>query len=97
MPDLSRAQAILMIPSALRVHSDGRGRLPVHARTVGEALQLAGQEHESLLQHILTRDGQLRPFVNIFVRQEDVRHLHGLETRLREGDMVMVVPSVAGG
>lgn len=86
-----------MIPSALRMHSGGQGRLPVRAITVGEALERAGQAHQSLLQHILTRDGQLRPFVNVFVRQEDVRHLHGLDTRLQDGDMVMIVPSVAGG
>lgn len=86
-----------MIPSALRMHSAGQGRLSVQAGTVREALQVAGQVHESLLQHILTRDGQLRPFVNIFVRQEDVRHMRGLETRLQEGDTVMIVPSVAGG
>ena len=47
--------------------------------------------------HILTRDGQLRPFVKVFVRNRDVRDLDGLDTRLVDGDEVLIVPSVAGG
>lgn len=97
MPDLPDHPITLAIPSALRAYCAGRSRLLVRAATVGRALDAAGQEHAGLLQHILTRDGQLRPFVNVFVRQEDVRHLQGLETPLHVGDTVMIVPSVAGG
>lgn len=93
----TRPRITLLVPSALRMHSMGESRLSVQAATVGEALDEAGQEHDSLMQHVLTRDGHLRPFVNIFVRREDVRHLQGLGTRLHDGDTVMIVPSVAGG
>lgn len=92
------AHVVLHLPSALRMHSQGRARLNLRAATVREALHAAGREHDTLLQHIMTRDHQhLRPFVNVFVRQDDIRNLQGLDTRLRQGDTVMVVPSVAGG
>ena len=87
----------LLIPSALRMHCGGARTLVAAAPTVGQALAAAGADHPSLLQHILTRDGQLRPFVKVFVRESDVRDLDGLDTALAEGDVVAIVPSVAGG
>lgn len=90
-------QVTLLIPAALRMHCDGAERLDVAATTVRDALAVAGHRHPALLQYILTRDGRLRPFVKVFVRQRDVRDLDGLATRLAGGDTVMIVPAVAGG
>lgn len=87
----------LLVPAALRVHGDGAGALTVDAPTVRAALALADRHQDGLLQHILTRDGQLRPFVRIFVRENDIRDLDGLDTALHDGETVTIVPSVAGG
>lgn len=87
----------LLVPAALRVHGDAAGTLTVDAPTVRAALALAGEHQDGLLQHILTRDGQLRPFVRIFVRENDIRDLDGLDTVLNDGETVAIVPSVAGG
>ncbi len=87
----------LLIPAALRMHSGGADQLDVDAATVRDALAVAGARHDALLQHVLTRDGKLRPYVKVFVRSNDVRDLDGLDTPLIDGDTVMIVPSVAGG
>jgi adenylyltransferase/sulfurtransferase len=91
------ARVTLLIPAALRMHSDGADRLDVNASTVRAAIAAAGERYESLSQYVLARDGKLRPFVNVFVRNNDVRDLEGLDTTLVDGDTVMIVPAVAGG
>lgn len=87
----------LFIPAALRMHCSGADRLTLNAATVRAALNEAGARHPSLLQYVLTRDGLLRPFVKVFVRNNDVRDMDGLDTPLVDGDEVLIVPSVAGG
>ncbi len=87
----------LLVPAALRMHCDGADQLEVDAATVRDVLAAAGARHGALLQHVLTRDGKLRPYVKLFVRSNDVRDLDGLDTPLADGDTVMIVPSVAGG
>lgn len=79
------------------MHTDGAAEIEVDAATVRDALAAAGARHDALLQHVLTRDGTLRPYVKLFVRSNDVRDLEGLDTPLVGGDAVMIVPSVAGG
>lgn len=96
------ARVTLLIPAALRMHCEGVDRLEVGAATVRDALAAAGERHPSLLQYVLTRgdalhDRKLRPFVKVFLRNNDVRDLEGLDTPLADGDTVMIVPSVAGG
>lgn len=90
-------QVTLLIPAALRMHTDGAETLAVEAATVRAALAAAGERYDSLLQHVMTRNGKLRPFVNLFVHNDDVRRLQGLDTPLAAGDVLMIVPSVAGG
>lgn len=87
----------LLIPAALQAHAGGADALTVDADTVRVALEAARERHEPLVQHILTRDGRLRPFVKVFVRNSDVRDLNGLDTPLTDGETVVIVPSVAGG
>lgn len=90
-------RATLLIPAALRTHCAGADRLDVQAATVRAALVAAGERHPAFLQYVLARDGVLRPFVNVFLRGSNVRDLQGLDTRLADGDTLMIVPSVAGG
>ncbi len=85
------------LPAALRALADGRARLELEADRVGTALARLGDLHPHVLSRILTRGGELRPHVNLFVNEADVRHEQGLETPLSDGDSLLVVPSVAGG
>lgn len=85
------------IPSALRGFTDGHAELSVQGASVRDALLDAGRRHELLLARILTRGGELRPYVNIFLDDQDIRALDGLETPTRGHRELIVVPSVAGG
>lgn len=90
-------QATLLIPAALRMHTGGADALAVDADNVRTALAVASRQHAALAQHVLTRAGELRPYVKVFVRHTDVRDLQGLDTPLVDGDTLAIVPSVAGG
>lgn len=85
------------LPAALRVLAENRATIEARGETVAQALDDVGQRHPLLLRRILTRGGQLRPHVNLFVNETDIRHCQGLDTALGQGDVLVVVPSVAGG
>jgi molybdopterin converting factor small subunit len=85
------------VPSQLRTLTGGTGEVVVEALTVREALAAVDQLHPGLASRILDDEGNLRRFVNIFVADEDVRFLDGLDTGLSAGTTVSLVPAVAGG
>jgi adenylyltransferase/sulfurtransferase len=55
------------------------------------------QQHPTLRQHLFNGEGELRPFVNLFLNDEDIRHLQGLDTPVKPEDRLMIIPSIAGG
>jgi molybdopterin converting factor small subunit len=59
---------------------------------VGEAIQDVTQRYPALAPHLFNGDGELRPFVNLFLNQDNVKDLHGLETPLKDDDRLMLVP-----
>lgn len=85
------------IPTALRPYADNQASLAVEATTVGEAMQKLTETFPRLRQHLFKEDGQLRSFVNLYLGDEDVRHLQGLDTPLAPDAELTIVPSVAGG
>ena len=87
----------IMIPSALRRFVGSRDSVQVEATTVGEALAKLVAEHGDLQKHLFDEGGRLRSFVNIYVNDEDVRYLAQDDTALSPGDVVSIVPSIAGG
>jgi adenylyltransferase/sulfurtransferase len=64
---------------------------------VGEALAALTTKFSDLKKHLFSDDGRLRSFVNVYVNDEDIRYLQKDQTRLKEGDTVSIVPSIAGG
>jgi len=84
------------IPTQLRAVTDGEAELKVEGSTVGEALDAVFAQHDGLRDRI-TQDGDLRRFVNVYVNDEDVRFTGSLETALKDGDAVTILPAVAGG
>lgn len=88
---------IVRIPTQLRSLSGGVGELKVEGGTVGEALEAANAMCPGLGERILDETGQLRRFVNVFLSDEDVRFLQGLDTKVKDGQTVSIVPAVAGG
>ena len=85
------------VPSQLRTLSGGRAELQVEGASVGEVLKALDAAHPGFADRLFDESGQLRRFVNVFVAEEDVRFLDGLETTVAEGQTVSIVPAVAGG
>lgn len=87
----------LRIPTPLQPYADDQRALTEEAVSVGDLLDTLAARHGPLVQRIRTRDGSLRPYVNLYLHNTDIRDLDGLATPLAEGDEVLVMPSVAGG
>jgi MoaD family protein len=86
----------LTIPTQLRQHTAGVSEISASGRTVKEALDDLVRQHPAV-QERLFADGQVRRFVNLFLNDEDVRYLDGLDTAIKDGDQLAIIPSVAGG
>lgn len=85
------------IPTPLRSLTGGIGEVVVEGADLREVVANLDAAHPGIGERLLTEDGQLRRFVNVFVRDEDVRFQQGLDTAVDEGDTVSIVPAVAGG
>ncbi|HEX2038805.1 MAG TPA: ubiquitin-like small modifier protein 1 [Acidimicrobiales bacterium] len=85
------------IPTQLRTLTGGAGEVTADGSTVGEVLKALDAAHPGLGERLFDEDGKLRRFVNVFVADEDVRFLDGLDTGVSEGQTVSIVPAVAGG
>jgi molybdopterin converting factor small subunit len=85
------------VPTQLRTLTGGTGEVPVDGSTVGEALKALDAAYPGFGERLFDEGGQLRRFVNVFVADEDVRFLQGLDTPVAEGQTVSIVPAVAGG
>jgi molybdopterin converting factor small subunit len=81
----------------LRAYTEGEAQLKVEANTVGEALNELTAQFPSLRPHLYNDAGDLRPYVNLFVNDEDVRTLQGEQTAIQDSDTLMILPSIAGG
>src|SRR5919197_5020153 len=87
----------VFIPTALRQFAGDRAEVAVDARTVGEALDKVTGEHAELRRHLYSEQGALRNFVNVYVNDEDIRAAQRLDTPVKEGDTISIVPAIAGG
>ena len=85
------------IPAPLRGYTGGRTEVEVAAGSVAAALQELATTFPPMRRHLFSDDGRLRSFVNVYVNEEDVRWLEGERTPLRDGDRLVIVPSIAGG
>jgi sulfur-carrier protein len=89
--------ARILIPTPLRQYAGNKDAVELNGRTVGELLGALTSEYDELRRHLYTGEGKLRSFVNIYVNDEDIRHLEKEATRVSERDTVSIVPSIAGG
>ena len=85
------------IPTALRQFTGGNSRIEVEATTAAEALHRLTDRHAELRRHLYNDKNALRSFVNVYLNDEDIRHQSGGDTPVRDGDTLMIVPSIAGG
>ncbi|MCL4560379.1 MAG: MoaD/ThiS family protein [Chloroflexi bacterium] len=89
--------ATLKISSPLRPYVDGKPEVTLSGQTVAEAIQNLTSQYPALKTHLFKSNSELRPFVHVFVNDEDIQHLQGMETPLAETDRLMLIPSIAGG
>ena len=87
----------VVIPTPLRQFAGGKSEIEVEAATAGEALEKLTTEHGDLKKHLYNDGGNLRNFVNVYVGDEDIRDLDGLQTEVKSGGEILIVPSIAGG
>jgi len=84
------------IPTILRTYTDGAKQVEGTGATLGELIDDLEARHAGLGARLID-GGALRRFVNVYLNDEDVRFLSGLETPVKDGDTVTVLPAVAGG
>ena len=87
----------MKFPPQLRAATGGASAVEASGTTVGEVLEQVYARHGELRERIAGEDGAVRRFVNVYVDGEDMRFLDGLETPVRDGGEVQVLPAVAGG
>lgn len=85
------------IPQVLRASVGGVKTVDVDGSSVGDLLAALVARHPSLHSQLLTDDGELNRFVNVYVNGQDVRYLDGLATPVRDRDEVRLLPAMAGG
>jgi sulfur-carrier protein len=87
----------VQIPSALRRHTGGAAKVTCCASNLNELFSSLGGQFPQLKPTLCDESGQIRRFLNVYVNEEDIRFLGGASYAFKEGDEVLLVPSIAGG
>jgi sulfur-carrier protein len=89
--------ATIKIPPVLRASVGGEKVLSASGASVGEVLHDLASSHPATREQLFSADGNLNRYVNVYLNDEDVRVLHGLDTAVAEGDTLVILPAMAGG
>jgi sulfur-carrier protein len=89
--------ATIRIPPVLRNSVGGEREIQADGESVGEILRAVVEEHPSTEEQLFGADGDLNRYVNVYLNDEDVRVLDGLETSVGTGDTLVILPAMAGG
>jgi molybdopterin converting factor small subunit len=87
----------ISIPTPLRAYTGGLRAVDAEGATVGQVLADAAARHPELSRHIFSEGGGLRGFVNLYLGDDNVRDLEGVDTPVRPGATLTILPSIAGG
>ncbi len=89
--------ATVYVPTPLRRLTGGQSKIEVEGETIASLLQAADQQYPGIAERVLDEAGNVKRFVNIFVNDDEIRTLQGLETPVKADDRVSIVPAMAGG
>jgi molybdopterin converting factor small subunit len=87
----------IRVPTILRPYTDGQKVVAASGDTLTDLLADLDTRHPGIRARLITEDGSLHRFVNIYVNDEDVRFLGALDAKVADGDTVTILPAVAGG
>ena len=85
------------LPTLLRPHADGAATVTAEGATVGEVFSDLAARYPGLADQLVDADGSLHKFVNVYCNDDDIRYLDQLDTKVDNGDVISVLPAVAGG
>jgi sulfur-carrier protein len=85
------------IPPVLRSSTGGAKEVAADGQTVGDVLRSLAEQHPATQSQLFSEEGELNRYVNVYLNDEDVRVLEGLDTRVGEGDTLVILPAMAGG
>jgi sulfur-carrier protein len=85
------------LPTVLRTHADGQASISSDGATVGEVFQDLVTRYPSIRGNLLDEGGGLHKFVNVYKNDDDIRYLDQLDTKVEDGDVLSIIPAVAGG
>ena len=91
------AQIEVRVPPVLRKFTTGASAIKVEGKTVSELLENLDRDYRGLKTEIVSADGSVHRFFNIYRNGEDIRYLDRLNTTLQDGDVIAILPAVAGG
>jgi molybdopterin converting factor small subunit len=87
----------LRIPTPLRTYTGGKSEVTVTGTKILDALTDLTTQYPAIKPHLFNERSELRPFVNLFVGEHNIKDLQGVETPIKDGDKIMLIPSIAGG
>ena len=88
---------VLRIPTPLRAYTNGKSDITVNGSNISEALADLTTQYPTIKPHLFNEGGDLRPFVNLFVGENNIKDLQGMNTPIKDGEKIMLIPSIAGG
>ena len=92
-----RDSVTVRIPTALRPHADNRDSIDLSGNSVKEVLASLAGEYPELAKRLFKAENELNRFVNVYLNDEDIRFLENLDTPIKSGDELSIVPAIAGG
>jgi sulfur-carrier protein len=87
----------IKVPPVLRPQTDGEAEVSLEGATVGEVLRSLAERYPQTKEQLFSPEGDLNRYVNVYLNDEDVRVLDGLDTSASESDTVVILPAMAGG
>lgn len=85
------------VPAPLRRLTRGQAKVEAEGATIAELMDRLDEEYPGLRDRLVDEGGRVRLYVNFYVNEEDIRFLDGTATKLKDGDVLSIVPAIAGG
>ena len=89
--------ATIIIPTPLRKFTNNEAKINVTGNSVIEAIKDLKNNHPDIIEHLINDDFKLKGFIRIYIGDEDINAHNGIETSIKEDDIISIIPAIAGG